>query len=434
MATPSYINNFFSNMEIGKEYHFKIYAYDNSYLHKVVIKCGSYSLNFEKVKGGVETKFTVPETWANAMPNANSLSGTITTTTYRSNYSTVVGSNDVKSVKFNIPSSMKPSVSLTITEADDGIAGDFEAFIQTKSKVKVVVTAAGINGSTIKSYKTTLDGATYSSATFTSSALTTSGTLTATTTVTDSRGKTATASVNITVLPYAAPTIYYFTCNRANDVGEPDDEGQYLYTKYHYKIASCNNLNESSYKLEYKLKEATEWIRLLSGTAYEMDDEITTAVELLDTEESYDIRLTISDYFTTRYAYFELGTAFTLMDINKSGKALAFGKVSEIDEGVEFGMKAWFKNGEAPNGAVDIPNSTDLNNVMDEGFYCIPTSSVSGSITNKPYEGNATGILIVLRAGNEGQRAQIFLRCTKEVSELYIRWFYYDEWGSWVRI
>lgn len=434
MATASFISLFNTNMTLGQEYRFKITSYDSSYLHKLVIKCGSYSMTFNRVKGGVETTFTVPLTWGNAMPNSTSLNGTLTLTTYQSNYSTKVGSNDVETTKFNIPSSMVPSVDLDVTEATSGITDKFGFYIQSKSKLKVNVIAAGAYGSTIKSYKTTIEGVSYTASSFTSNALTKSGSVTISTTVTDSRGKTKSTFEIFPVTAYTSPTIYAFLCNRANSKGEADDNGTYLNANINFSISELKSINDNSYSLHYRLKDSDEWVSIASGNVYSFDDSILSTSAILDVNSSYEIRLTIKDYFTTRYAYFDMGTAFTLINYNSSGRAIAFGGVSEKEEGVEFKMKAYFKNAESPNGALDIPNSTDLNNVMDEGFYCIPTSSVAGSISNKPYEGTATGLLIVLRAGNEGQRAQIYLRCTKDVSELYIRWYYQSDWGAWVSI
>ena len=102
----SYISLFFTEMQLGGYYLFRVRAYDDSYLHKVVIKCGDYSQTFDRLKGNdADITFNPPLEWANAMPNTTSLNGTITLTTYESNYSTKVGANDVETVKFKIGTS-----------------------------------------------------------------------------------------------------------------------------------------------------------------------------------------------------------------------------------------------------------------------------------------------------------------------------------------
>lgn len=79
------------------------------------------------------------------------------------------------------------------------------------------------------------------------------------------------------------------------------------------------------------------WTVITSGSVYSLNSSYV-AHEILTTESSYDIRLTVTDYFGSVVAYGELPTAFTLLDFNANGRAMAFGKVSELDEGIEFGI------------------------------------------------------------------------------------------------
>jgi hypothetical protein len=58
----------------------------------------------------------------------------------------------------------------------------------------------------------------------------------------------------------------------------------------------------------------------------------------MSTESSYDIRLTVKDYFTTISSVIDIPTAFTLLDFNASGKGIAFGKVSEEANGMEIDL------------------------------------------------------------------------------------------------
>ena len=343
MAKASYLTNYYPNMYLGNEYYFEIYSYDSSHLHKVVIKCGSYSKTFEKVKGGVETKFTVPLEWAKAMPNATSLSGTITCTTYQSNYSTIVGSNDVETVKFYIgASALKPNLEVSIVDEDSNITNDFGGFVQLKSKLKVDITASGQYGATIKSYKTTFNGVTYSSDSFTTNPLSVSGTYDVVTIVTDSRGKTTTLTNSIYIYPYAHPKIISFSTTRADENGNPTTKGLYLLANVNFNIHSVNDINDCSYSIEYKLKDETTWTILESGSKYILNKSIKSSGAILNANASYDTRLVINDYFKEVVALGSVGTSFKLIHYNANGKALGFGKMSEKEEGVEFGIQAYF--------------------------------------------------------------------------------------------
>ena len=101
--------------------------------------------------------------------------------------STKIGSAVSKNFTLTVPSTVVPTISaVTLTEAVPDLAAQFGGYVQNKSKIAVKITAAGALSSTIKSYKTTIQGANYTAASFTSGTLSQSGTSTVTITVTDS--------------------------------------------------------------------------------------------------------------------------------------------------------------------------------------------------------------------------------------------------------
>ena len=114
-------------------------------------------------------------------------------------------------------------------------------------------------------------------------------------------------------------------------------EGTYLSAKVNYSISTVNNKNTASYKLEYKLQSADTWTTLTSGTGYALSQTIVSASGLFGVDNTFDVRLSVTDYFGTVRSAFELPTAFTLLDFKANGKGVAVGKVSELD-GVEVDM------------------------------------------------------------------------------------------------
>jgi hypothetical protein len=271
----------------------------------------------------------VPLSFASQIPNGTSGTCTITCTTY--NGSTLIGTKTV-SFTAKVPSSVVPSISaLTVAEATTGLAAQFGAYIQNKSKLKVTITAAGSYSSTIKSYKTTVAGKSYTASSFTSGVLTSSGTVTISTTVTDSRGRTATKSSTVSVLAYTAPKITKFSALRTN-AG--------VQVSMNFAIASLGSKNAKSYVLSYKPKTSSTWLQLASGSVYTYNSSQTFS-EGFSTELSYDLQLVVTDSFgdsSAATAYGEIPTAFTLLDFNASGKSLAFGKVSEVADQMEIDM------------------------------------------------------------------------------------------------
>lgn len=279
--------------------------------------------------------WTVPLSLASEIPNGTSGTCTITCKTY--NGSTLIGTKTV-SFTAKVPSSVVPSISsIKAEEAESGLSAKFGAYVQNKSKLKVTISAAGSYSSTIKSYKTAIAGKNYTASSFTSGVLTSSGTVTISCTVTDSRGRTATEESTVTVLAYTAPKISSFSAVRANELGAADDEGTMALARIKFAVSSMNNKNDKSYIVEYKEKSSDTWTEAATGNVYSYDSNMLLNVNL-STESSYDLRLTVKDYFGSTVAIGEIATAFTLIDYNASGKGLAFGKVSEIENQMEIDM------------------------------------------------------------------------------------------------
>ena len=268
----------------------------------------------------------VPLSLASQIPNGTSGTCTITCKTY--NGSTLIGTKTV-SLTLKVPSTVVPSISaLTVSEGVSGLSAQFGGYVQNKSKAKVAITATGAYSSTISSYKTTVAGKSYSGNSFTSNTLTGSGTVTISTTVTDSRGRTASKETTITVQAYSVPKISKFTSARTN-AG--------VSVTMNFSVTSLNSKNTKSYSVDYKLKTSDTWTVLTSGSVYSYNATQTFA-NTFSSESSYDLRLAVTDYFGTTTAYAEIATAFTLIDFNASGKGVAFGKVSEVADQMEIDM------------------------------------------------------------------------------------------------
>lgn len=306
----------------------------SSFTHTVVFSFGSYSKTTTGV--GTSTSYTIPQSWLNAIPNATSGTAKVTVTTYSG--STKIGSAVSKNFTLTVPSTVVPTISaVSLSEAVSGLATQFGGYVQGKSKIAAKITASGALSSTIKSYKTTIQGANFTAASFTSGFLTKSGTSTATITVTDSRGRTASTTRSITVIAYAAPKINTFTAIRANGLGSADDNGTMALATIKFSVSSVGDKNAKSYVVEYKPRSSDTWTEAASGSVYSYDNNMLLNVDL-NPDTSYDLRLSVTDFFGTTTALAEVATAFTLLDFNASGRGLAFGKVSELEEGVEIDL------------------------------------------------------------------------------------------------
>lgn len=307
----------------------------SSFTHTVVFSFGSYSKTTTGV--GTSTSYAIPTSWINAMPSTTSGTAKVTVTTYSG--STKIGSAVSKNFTVTVPASVVPTISgVTIAETVSGINAQFGGFVQSKSKAKITITAAGVYSSTIKAYKTVLDGKTYTGSAPTTSTLATSGNRTVTITVTDSRGRTASTTRTIAVIAYAAPKIVSFQGFRSLADGTENYDGTHLNAKVNFSISAVNNKNSKAYKIEYRPKNADTWTALTSGSVYALNSNVISASGIMGTDSSFDVRLTVEDFFVTVQSVIDIPTAFTLIDFNASGKGIAFGKVSEEAEGMEIDL------------------------------------------------------------------------------------------------
>lgn len=402
----------------------------SSFTHTVVFSFGSYSKTTTGV--GTSTSYAIPTSWLNAIPSATSGTAKVTVTTYSG--STKIGSAVSKNFTLTVPSSVVPTISSVAVADTTTNQTTYGNMVQSKSKPKFTITAAGALGSTIKAYKTVFEGKTYTGATPTASAITGSGSVKATITVTDSRGRTASTTKSWTVVAYSAPKIISFQGFRCLADGTENYEGTYVKMALNFSISPVNDKNAKSYTIEYKLSSATEWTALTSGAVYALNDSIISASGPFGTDNSFDIRLSVKDSFTTIRSTFEIPTAFTLLDFNKSGRALAFGKVSELEEGIEFALPTVFSHAETPNSPIYLQSGQDFNDILEPGYYAIPNTAVSTTLLNKPWTANATGGLYVFIEGDGMGKVQIAHRLSKDDGEIWERSYYQSSWGNWYRV
>ena len=402
----------------------------SSFTHTVVFSFGSYSKTTTGV--GTSTSYAIPTSWLNAIPSATSGTAKVTVTTYSG--STKIGSAVSKNFTLTVPGTVVPTISSVAVADTTTNQTTYGNMVQSKSKPKFTITAAGALGSTITAYKTVFEGKTYTGATPTASAITGSGTVTATITVTDSRGRTASTTKTWTVVAYTAPKIISFQGFRCLANGTENYEGTYVKMAVNFSISPISEKNTKSYTIDYKLSSDTAWTALTSGSVYALNTSIVSSSGPFGVDNSFDIRLTVKDAFATITSAFEIPTAFTLIDFNKSGKGIAFGKVSEKTEGIEFALPTTFSHAETPNSPIYLQSGQDFNDILEPGYYAIPNTAVSATLLNKPWTATATGGLYVLVEGDGMGKVQIAHRLSKDDGEIWERSYYQDSWGSWYRV
>ena len=309
----------------------------SSFTHTLTWECGSYSGTIAAPASATSWDFTPELKLASGAPYGQKVYCTYTLSTY--NGSTLVGT-DSKSVWFTIPSSVKPSCTLSLSDSN-GYASTYGGYIQGESQLSVTINTTQAYGSPISRYSASANGATYSTKTFTTSVLTKVGTNTISATVTDGRERPGSVSSNITVLAYSRPQITNLKVRRCNANGTENDRGGYGKISFHCTITPLSNKNTRACSLKYRQSGATTWTNAPAITLSAYDQDCNPPVIQMSDAHSYEVQINLTDAFGTTSAATSISTGYCLYHIPASGKGITFGGIAESD-GFNVKMDATF--------------------------------------------------------------------------------------------
>lgn len=289
---------------------------------------------------GASASWTPPASLAAQIPNATSGVCTITCETY---YGGALSGTETCQITLTVPdtAAFRPTISAITHEDSVALPSGITGYVQGVSRPGVTIIAAGAQGSTITAYRSVLDGATYTAASFTASrTLSVSGDLTLNVTVTDSRGRTATASETLTVKAYSRPAITAFSVERCNSDGSAAQrDGSRARIAAAGSVSGLDGQNSIACRIMYKLKSASVWSvgDTVTASGYTVSQTDMLLSQTFDSLQSYDIKLVLADAFGSAETLAEIGTKTVIMDFKADGTGIAFGKVAETSNVAEFG-------------------------------------------------------------------------------------------------
>ena len=309
----------------------------SSFTHTLTWECGSYSGTLATKSTSTSWPFTPELKLASVAPYGQKVYCSYTLSTY--NGSTLVGT-DSKSAWFAIPSSVKPSCTLSLSDSK-GYASTYGGYIQGESQLSVTINATQAYGSPISRYSASANGTTYSTRTFTTSVLKTVGTNTISATVTDGRERPGSVSSNIKVLAYSRPQITNLKVRRCNANGTENDRGGYGKISFHCAITPLSNKNTRACSLRYRQSGATTWTNAPAITLSAYNQDCNPPVIQMSDAHSYEVQINLTDAFGTTSAVTSISTGYCLYHIPASGKGITFGGIAEGD-GFNVKMDATF--------------------------------------------------------------------------------------------
>lgn len=297
--------------------------------------------NSGTIATGVETgtKWTIPVSLMNLIPNTSTGSGTIYVDTYDGTKK--IGTKYC-GFTAKVPASVIPTCSLQVLDATD-IQEKYGNLVKGKSKLKINLNGTGVYSSTISSYLATVgysgvSGVTsYSNKEITTGVLEHAGTVTVKAKVTDSRGDVSTErSASFTVIDYEKPRITSLVVHRCDEDGTENENGEFVEVKFSAQISPLNNKNSAAYKLIYTnntTKAETDVPFTDLNKNYSPSD--YAYIFEADTGSSYTVVIEAIDDFGAVPLGTAVSTGFALYNVHKSGTALAFGKIAEEEKTLE---------------------------------------------------------------------------------------------------
>ena len=336
---------------LGSPITIQISRASNDFLHELTYSFGNIQDTY--IASGIETSYqwTPPLNLAQQIPNADRGVMTITCHTYKASDSSLIGSKTLEQYAY-VPNTLTPSISVSNPTISGDAPASWGLFVKGKSTATYTITGTGVQGSTISSYQSSVDGYTYTTANVTTNTLMTAGTNIINAKVIDSRGKQASTTKTINVVDYSNPTISTAQVQRCDVNGNIDNNGDYCYVSFSGSVTSLNSHNSgvSAYLIRYKTHDAQSYVNSVpvaafvqsySGTGMLYTDGIYPANRgsgtklQLPSTNTYDIQFVVEDYFTEATNVQTLDTGFDLLNFNPSGKSMAIGKVSEANENEE---------------------------------------------------------------------------------------------------
>ena len=391
-----------------------------SFTHTVQWKLGSHTKSTTGV--GTSASYTIPESWLDAIPNSTSGTGTVTVTTY--NGDTKIGSTS-KSFTVKAASDVVPSFTgIAFTRVDGDVPADWGIYVRTKSKVTAKITgAAGVYGSTIKSYSISGGGYSGTGSSLTTGFLNTAGTVTFTAKITDSRGRTATKTASITVTDYTPPVLSSVAGFRCDAEGTEQDDGNYISLTAIFSGSTLDGKNPISGEYRYKA-EGGDW----SGFSPLVSGE--PAVFAATGDATFTVQVQVSDTFSSFTQDIVVNSIRFIMDFKAGGTGIAFGKAAEYDDILDCNWEGHFRKNVQVDGSAQTGGAMGVGTAAGETGLRVnrqiefmaptDTDTPSASMTHDNDRGlyftiqNGGGVPAVLHwFGEDSTDGRHILRCTE---------------------
>lgn len=318
----------------------------SSFTH--TLQANFVSGGYVNIATGVATYYdwTIPLDYMNRIPNTTSGTVTIKCITY--NGSTKIGERNI-TFTATVPTSIRPSLTgISHSEYVAEVASKVGAYVQRQSRLNLAITGAtGAYSSTITNRRITFAGQTLNAGSGVTGVINESGNLVATATITDSRGRTNSTSVQINVLAYNFPRFVTApTFVRTDSAGNNDPIGTYVKVTLNVAVSSLvvgSQKNSLRYIIQSRQRGTSSWTTKVNNQLTTITYNGSQIVMTYSIDYAYDFNVQVVDIFNTTTS---LGVAPTgSVTMQWGDDWIAVGKTREYNANLEVGSKGFRSNG-----------------------------------------------------------------------------------------
>ena len=335
---------------------FDIYTHRKStaFTHDVYVGVNNDINSLTKIADKIptDTTWTLPVDWKNKFPDS---SVKLLVRVYTFNGNTNLGRIDAPLVAIKPSSDMLPSA--TIEDKDETECyKKYGGYVKHQSKIKIAVKPEYRYRATKKDERLKINGELPS---VDESSLTPQkDKITIEATITDSRDSTITVTKELQIIDWHAPVLTGVKVERCKANGEPDAAGNYVNIKYNATVASVNSKNGKT--IEYEITRQGSYDGTQEADELERYKMSGSKVLPCHGDYSWEIKVTLRDDFETTEYTMLVGTAFTLVDYNQSGRGMAIGKVAEQPDLFEIDIPTKFNKDFSVKGIAYDLTPTEL--------------------------------------------------------------------------
>lgn len=333
-----------ATVKAGQTITATITPYRASYGHQLLCDYNGHQIATAILQPGTTAAaLTIPTSWLSDIPYASSAACTVTLRCWEGSSTSFFGYTS-KTVTFTLPDDAGPTVGavsvaplLTVggTTYPSVIAG---GYVQNKSGYSAAFSGATCKyGAVVSAYSISGGGYSGSGASFASGLLRTAGKQTITFKVVDSRGLTATKTVDITVTAYNPPQVTELAAWRVNAEGTADGMGTRGKWRAAWSFSDLGGANALTSKAYIKPVNGTETelgtldggdgTRWIAGT-----DGAKLTLEII---KRYVLRVALTDAYGTVERTVEIPSAHFAMHMNAKGNGICIGGASTMEDAVE---------------------------------------------------------------------------------------------------